>query len=350
MAKKAATQTAPLMPAEIIEKAPPQALAKVVREAEIDTLDAQTLISTFAPAFDQASTLVLEAEKVNVTDATQVREIKRARELRLQLKDIRVGADKQRKELKEASLRKGKAIDGVFAVLRFQIEPVEDRLKGMEEFAERAEAARIEKVGTERHEALLEFGANVPVQTLGEMADDAWDAMLEGCKLQHERKQAEARKAAEAQAMEEQERAAERERLAAEQKKLAAEREKFEKAKREADAKARAEREEADRKVREAQAEADRQTKLAQQAREDVERQKREAEAAIRRQAEIEAENARRAAAAPDAEKLRAFAQIVRGLDVPAMSSEAGKEAAASLIANVGKLASWCEQKADSLT
>lgn len=338
MAKKAVTESAPLMPAEVIDRPTPAPLARVVRENAIDTLDAASLIQTFSPVFEKAQALVEQAAEVKVTDATQLREMKRARELRLQLKDLRVNAEKSRKALKEDSLRKGKAIDGVYNVIRFLIEPVEEQLEHAEKFAERAEAARIAALGGDRQAALRKHGVEMSVQVLGEMEESAWDAMLAGAKAEQERKAAEAKRAEEKRAKEEAEQRAERERLAAEHKKLAAEREAFEKAQREAEAKAKAEREEADRKLR-----------LAEQARADVERQQREAEAEKRRQEAAAAEAARKAAAAPDAEKLRAFSNMLGSLEVPTMATNEGAHVRVALIANVMKLAKWIEEKADTL-
>ena len=46
---------------------------------------------------------------------------------------------KVRKELKEESLRKGKAIDGVANIIKFLIEPVEKYLEDQEKFIEKLE-------------------------------------------------------------------------------------------------------------------------------------------------------------------------------------------------------------------
>lgn len=97
---------------------------------------------------------------------------------------------------------------------------------------------------------------------------------------------------------------------------------------------------------REARQEADRQR----QATEDAER-RRVADAlraeAERRDAELLA--ARKAASAPDCERLLAFADEVRALGVPAMRTQDGQEAAAVVAAKCQTFGAWIEQQAHRL-
>jgi hypothetical protein len=62
------------------------------------------------------------------------------------------------------------------------------------------------------------------------------------------------------------------------------------------------------------------------------------------------AEEDRKAAAAPDRDKLIAFATQLRALQVPVLSTTTGKSAAKTLAAQVNKFAEWIEAKADTLT
>ena len=88
---------------------------------------ARSLSSAFASYFDRADEWRAKALAIVVKDESEVREMKRARETRLALKDIRVSAEKTRKALKADSLRKGKAIDGIYNMLDYAIRPLEKR-------------------------------------------------------------------------------------------------------------------------------------------------------------------------------------------------------------------------------
>lgn len=155
------------------------------------------------------------------------------------------------------------------------------------------------------------------------------------------------REAAEARAAEERRKAAEalaaekkeRERIEAEKaKELAVERAKAEAARKAAEEKARKEREEAEAKAAEERA-----------AREKAEaelRAKREAE-----EAELKAKElaAKKAVAAPDKQKLAAFAATVRALTPPACNTEDGKKAALLIADQITKFAVWVDKQEAAL-
>ena len=79
-------------------------------------------------------------------EATAVRpdEPAKARALRLALKNIRTASERTRKELKEDSLRRGKAIDGIHAVLEYALVPIEQAMDAIEK-AEREKREAAEK-------------------------------------------------------------------------------------------------------------------------------------------------------------------------------------------------------------
>jgi hypothetical protein len=81
---------------------------------------ATALRESFGPYFSRAKEWLEKGRAIQIKDATQVREMKLARECRLALREIRVECENTRKKLKEDSLRKGKAIDG-FANIQKQI-------------------------------------------------------------------------------------------------------------------------------------------------------------------------------------------------------------------------------------
>lgn len=154
-----------------------------------------------------------EAVQIVVTDESQTKEMERAREGRLILKDKRTSIERTRKMLKEESLRTGQAIDKIAKYLTSLIEPIEEYLEKQEKFVEFKRAAELkEKLEKERIE----------------------------------REAAEAKAKAEKDAAE----AAERERIRKENEALRAEQEKLRKEKAEADRKAAEEKRAADEKLR----------------------------------------------------------------------------------------------------
>ena len=292
------------------------ALARVVRENQLSEQAGKNLMTAFQPYFAEAQPLIEQAKGIKVADATCVSEMKKAREVRLALKRVRTDAEKTRKAMKEDSLRAGRAIDGMNNILLLAIEPVEKVLEEQEKFAERAEAARKAKLGQERADQLRALGSN-PAQYIGlaDMGEEQWRACLHGAKTaKEEREKAEA------------EAARQREVQAQEAEKL---REENARLRREQEAKDAAARK--DREAIEAKARAEREAAEAVARQEREAREKLEREAAAKRadeakKAAAEAEAKRRAELAPDADKLRALAKLVRSIEMPAVcSAEAGK-------------------------
>lgn len=311
------------MTTEVIEQ--PNQLAKIVQSSNLAKVDADTLRESFTPHFESTHMLLAESTAIRVTDATQVSEIKASRAMRLKLKDVRVAADKTRKALKEDSLRKGKAIDGIYNVLMLALEPEEQRLLEQEQFAERAEAARKAKLQAERAEVLVSLGADPSLYALGEMNEQAYTQLRDGIKaanaarIEAERKAEEARIEAERKKAEEQARIRtenERLRKEAEERETAAraEREKLEVEKRAIEAKAKAEREAAEKAAAAERAKAEAARKAAEEA---ARKQREEVEAKARK----EREEAEAKARAERAELERKHAA--------ALKAKKGREAAA---------------------
>lgn len=174
-------------------------LAAYVSQTGLDAIAAKSLQQGFAPLFDQATKWRRQAADVRVTDVSQVREMKLARELRLAIKDTRVSSDRLRKAMKEGILRQGKAIDGCHAVIEFICAPIEEDLLKQEKFAEEQEKARVARLTAERTEAVAPYDANIAnFYRLGEMADADWNALFETVKRTFETKVEQARLAEEA--------------------------------------------------------------------------------------------------------------------------------------------------------
>jgi hypothetical protein len=305
------------------------------------------LLANIEAGFRDAFAVVREHEEeiraLRVTSIEQRQEMKRARELRLELKNARVAAEKVRKTLKADALLMGRAIDGANNLLLAAVEPLERHLKEQEEYVERIAAEQRARLLEERKEKLAPFaGVLPPVYGLETMTAEEFDAVLENAKILAEAK-AEREKREEAERIE-------RGRIAFEEARKQAEAEEAERArlrKEAEEARAVAEEQrkkaEAERQAREA---AEAQARAEREARERIEAQRAAEEEAARKKAEAAA---RRAAQAPDREKLTGFASEVRKLTVPEAKTEAGRAVAAEVAAKVEAFAKWIEGQAANL-
>ncbi len=192
----------------------------------------------FREAFAQAEKWRVQALAINVTSADQKTEMKLARTIRLELKNIRVSAEKTRKTLKEDALRMGKAIDGVNNLLLAAIVPLEKHLEEQEQYGERlAEAERQATLARRTAELAPYLTEGQQVPALDVMSAEQFANYITDAKLLHEAKIEQSRKAEAERIAAEQAAAAERERLRIENERLrqeAAERETAAKAEREA--------------------------------------------------------------------------------------------------------------------
>jgi hypothetical protein len=372
--------------------AAPEVIEPEVMKRELAVLapaEAEPLKTAFLTMFGQAEKWVAQAKSIVVTDATDLRGMKLARETRLAIREIRCNGENARKKLKADIVLKGRAIDGIANVLKALCEPAEAHLEEQEKFAERAEAKRIADLVAVRSAELVALAVDPAFYRLGDMTPEAYAQLVASIKAAAAAK-IEAERVAEAAriaAIEADK--AERARVAAENARLKAESEEREKAakiEREtaakalsaAEAKAKAEREKAaaeaakaaeqarkEREAIEAKAKAERdeavrvaaeQKKIAdaEALKEKQAREKAEAELAAQRKAAADkaaAETlaAQQAAAAPDRIKIVALANVVRGIAIPEMSTENGKTARAEIAAKVEQFAKWIEGKAKAL-
>jgi len=205
-------------------------IIKVIEESGVEQSTALTLQNSFNPFFEQANEWALKAKSLVVTDISQTREMKMAREARLALKEIRVKADKTRKSLKEDSLRYGKAVQGVYAVIEYLITPIEKYLEEQENFPQIQEAKRKAELKANREMDLQPYAEFVPLNIdLSEISDIDFEKLLNGAKLQLQAKIEVEKKAEIERAEKERQEKEEREKIQLENERLmqeAAEREK----------------------------------------------------------------------------------------------------------------------------
>lgn len=317
----------------------------VIESSGLEPETVAMLKKNFLPFLEQAREWKSRAKGLVVTDAGQTREMKMAREARLALREIRVNADKARKALKADALAYGRAVQGVYNTIEAAIKPIEEYLMEQEQFIEIQAKKERERLDAERAAEIrpwVEFGGDLTFSDTpyGNMTPEAWAKYLQAAKDAkdaHEKAEAEriAKEKAEAE---------ERERLRKENERLQAEARERERAaaeeRRKMEEQARKEREEAARKLAAERAERER---LEEEAR------KREEEESKAKAAEEEAR--RKAEAAPDRDKLLAYANELGTLPVPVskMSTKAGKQAAEEIMHMVLDLSSAIEDIANRL-
>lgn len=318
-------------------------LIVLVENSGMEKTKAQTVLDAFSGFFAEASKWEAQAKMLVITDASQIHEMKMAREGRLQLKEIRVAAEKTKKKLKENILVEGRFIDSIYNLIEGVTKPIENDLLEKEKFVERKEQARKDAIAAERAERLAPYEIDTSFYNLAEMPDAAFSQLLENTRIAYEARKEAERKAEDERIAREKAEQEERARIAAENLRLKSEAEAREKAiaqerrareeaeriereKREAEERKAAAIREAERKKQEAALAAER--SAAEMARREL-REKQEAEERARaaeaarlaaeKKAKDEAE--RKLAAASDNEKILAYVRQIGLIPVPVVSN-----------------------------
>jgi len=359
--------------ATVDEVLPPEA-SSLIESSNLEVATVETLTGSFGEFFRRAEEWNAKAKAIVITDVSQTHEMKIAREARLALREIRLASEKVRKQLKEDSLRKGKAIDGMHNILKAIVEPLEQHLKEQEDYVELQQAKEKALREQERSQIIapyLDMLGGPLSFSLGDMTEEQWESYIAGVKARHEQIEQEKAKAEAERIERERKEAEERAKIEAENAKLREEAEKREKQiakeKAEAEAKAKAEREkiEAERKKEadeaaakqaeiEAKAKAEREKIEAERKKEADARRKLEQEKAEKEQAEAKAkadaeEAERKKASAPDREKIEGFADLVAQMRVPEVSTEPAAIIRAEVESKVQGFSKWIHQQASKL-
>lgn len=345
-----------------LEIMPPE-VQLATKQLGMPLTEAGNLFAPFAPLYADASALLAESKAIAKPKA--------AREMRLKLVKARTAIAKAKDAAKADILRNGKAIDGFNNIAKAMIEPEEERLEAIEKEEERAIAAAKEKLKAERTKVLSELGVDCAFYNLGEMPEAAFVQLVEQTKLAAEAKakaEADAKEAARIAAEKaEAERVAkeksdreERERMRAENARLKAERDAAESAAKverervakeaaEAAAKAKAERDAIEAKAKAEREEIEAKAAQERAKREALESAERERIAAEAKRQADEASAAKKAAAAPDKAKLEVLAELIAKIEVPTLTSEAGKVAGQSIIESLAKFSAHVKNLASKL-
>lgn len=181
-------------------------LAVILDEQGVSPESQKTLVEAFGGPFNEVGDILATYEKIVITDDSSIEDVLHAREYRLALKNARTTVERKRKELKEDSLKTGRAIDAVARFVKETIEPAERYLETQEKYKElKAAAQKAERLAA-RTAAISKF-TDPDLYNLNDMEEDAFQKVL--IKLEQEAADA---AAAERKALEEQEAAAKAER------------------------------------------------------------------------------------------------------------------------------------------
>jgi hypothetical protein len=160
-------------------------LAVIVQQAQLDKTKSDYILEKFGDYFSIAAHWEAKAKTLLVTDESQTDLMKEARQGRLELKVRRVELEKSRKELKEQSVREGKAIDGIANVLKALIVPIEEYLEKQENFITIKKEAEKQILADERKKILSPY-CDCSLFNLGEMSEGQFQQLLSGQKAAYE--------------------------------------------------------------------------------------------------------------------------------------------------------------------
>lgn len=163
----------------------------IIKEDGLQKETIDGLQHAFNPYYEQASRLAEGAKSIVIKDVTETGLMTQARKLRLEIKDIRIDVEKKRKELKEESLRKGKAIDGIANVIKYLIVPIEEHLQKQEDFVKEIEKAKVEELKEKRYQELKQFELeeiDIECYDLGSMDEKLYKMTYDMLKNNYEHK------------------------------------------------------------------------------------------------------------------------------------------------------------------
>ncbi len=353
-------------------------LEEVVKNSGLAIQEGEEIKKSYIPYLNQLAEIQEQSTKINFEAPAQIDEMI-ARDLRLKTVKIRTGASQLKDDRKRIHLLKGNLEQAAYNLIAASCKLAEESFTMVEKAREIAEEKRCQELKLVREKELEPYREFLlPDMDLAHMDEDTYQKILKGGKLQLEFNESE-KKRLEAERIErekEQERIRlENEKLRKEaeekEKQLQAERDKAEKARKEAEAKAAEEKRKADEKLaferKKAEELAEKERKIAaEKLRIEQEKAaklqaeikaKKEAEIRAKKEAEAKAEAElkarqlaeKKAKAAPDKEKLIAFSQTLKGLNIPEMKTDEGVKILIDIQVLMQKLTNYIDQKATEL-
>ncbi len=111
---------------------------------------------------------------------------KQAKRLRIDISRVRIDADKVRGEQKAEYIRAGNAIQGVYNILKYAVTDKEEKLKDVELHYEKIEEEKKAKLQLDRQVALAKYDGDGEFIDLANMPDEVWTNYLAGIKNNYE--------------------------------------------------------------------------------------------------------------------------------------------------------------------
>lgn len=185
------------------KKEAPSELMVILKEQGVTENHANELIAAFGAPFieageilkdyrlDEKGNLIKTAGTIVVTSEDDVEAMKKAKADRLVLKNIRTGVERRRKELKEDSLRTGRAIDAAAKYVEMTIKPAEEYLELQEKFVEIKVKKEAAEAKAARIEQLMQYTDDISIYNLDEMGQATFETLLADLKKRHDDKVAE---------------------------------------------------------------------------------------------------------------------------------------------------------------
>lgn len=302
----------------------------LIIQSKLPKTTSEMLRVSFNNFFDEAEKWEAKAAVINITDISQDREMRMAKEIRLAVRDIRLSADKTRKELKEESNRYNKAVQGIYTVIEAVTTGIEAKMLRHEKFKEDEEARQRAELLSSRDQLLSPYRQFLPAITgLSTMDEKDFQqylelgkAAMETARLQAEKDKKEAE--AQAKILKDKERKDEMERA------------KLQKEKEKAEAKAKSEKEKREKSEAESKAKLEKERQASDKKKLQIVRQKEAAQAkALKLKQELDARkkaeakkvaDAKAAEAkaqrAPDKEKILNYVHDLGNLNLPTMKTK----------------------------
>jgi len=320
-------------------------IVTIANQAGLAESQTEQLLKSFGNYFEEARAIANGAKDIQVKDVSEVELMMSARKQRLALREVRINVENTRKELKEQSLREGKAIDGIANVIKALIIPVEDHLQLQEDFKKIQDEIVRRKLSEDRLAQLQQYDFFAIGIDLANMSVGAYESLLENTKTAFEARKEAEKKAEQERIDAEQRRLAEEKRLREENDRLIKEAQEREKAneiankKRDADlAKERAQQQE--------KLDAERKSREKIEAEIKAEREKQEAERLSQE------ELRRQKLLAPDKEKLLELAKAINlfmSAHLPAVQSKKASEIVSYAESNLADIADQIREGALNL-
>lgn len=291
----------------------------------------------------------------------------KAKELRLKLVKVRTGIAEIHKIQKAFFLAAGRFVDAWKNKETAPVEQMEEKLDAIEKHFENIERERKNKLRDERITELAKYEMDGSLMLLGEMTDEVWTNFLAGAKYQFEQKKEAERKVEETRIAEIEAEKKRQEEIRLENERLKKEREELEAAQEKERRKLEAEKAKALRAQKETEAKMLAEAKIAREKIEAAQHEKEKAEAELKAKKEAEEKAAKeeqerlqqeeiarqkaakKAAAAPDKEKLLQLAKAISDIEMPQLKTPEAAEIITGVKTLLSKVNAYIVEKSNTL-